>query len=68
VVGSLVAADLVDEIFLTLAPQVIGRAGDRLGLVEGVGLAPGEARWHELASVKRAGEHLFLRYRRANPT
>jgi riboflavin biosynthesis pyrimidine reductase len=66
VVGSLVAADLVDEIFLTLAPQVIGRAGDRLGLVEGVGLAPADARWHELASVKRAGGHLFLRYRRAS--
>jgi riboflavin biosynthesis pyrimidine reductase len=66
VVGSLVAADLVDEIFLTLAPQVIGRDGDRLGLVEGVGLPPADARWHDLASVKRAGEHLFLRYRRAN--
>jgi riboflavin biosynthesis pyrimidine reductase len=66
VVGSLVAADLVDEIFLTLAPQLIGRAGDRLGLVEGVGLTPAEARWQELVSVKRAGDHLFLRYRRAS--
>jgi riboflavin biosynthesis pyrimidine reductase len=64
--GDLVAADLVDEIFLTLAPQVIGRDGDRLGLAEGVGLAPDDARWHELASVKRAGDHLFLRYRRAS--
>ena len=64
-VGSLVAADLVDEIFLTLAPQVIGRDGDRLALVEGVGFTPAHARWHELASVKRAGDHLFLRYRRA---
>jgi riboflavin biosynthesis pyrimidine reductase len=64
-VGSLVAADLVDEIFLTLAPQVIGRDGDRLGLVEGVGLTPADAHWHELASVRRAGDHLFLRYRRA---
>ena len=65
-VGTLVAADLVDEIFLTVAPQLIGRDTDRLGLVEGVGLAPGDARWHELASVKRAGDHLFLRYRRAS--
>jgi riboflavin biosynthesis pyrimidine reductase len=64
-VGSLVGADLVDEMFLTVAPQVIGRDGDRLGLVEGIGLAPADARWHELASVKRAGDHLFLRYRRA---
>jgi riboflavin biosynthesis pyrimidine reductase len=65
--GNLVAADRVDEIFLTLAPQVIGRDEDRLGLAEGVGLSPDDARWHELASVKRAGDHLFLRYRRAKP-
>jgi riboflavin biosynthesis pyrimidine reductase len=65
-VGSLVAADRVDEIFLTLAPQVIGRDDDRLGLAEGVGLTPADARWHELASVKRAGDHLFLRYGRAS--
>ena len=64
--GGLVAADLVSEIFLTLAPQVIGRDGDRLGLVEGIGLTPDDARWQALASVKRAGEHLFLRYRRAS--
>ncbi len=64
-VGSLVGADLVDEIFLTVAPQVIGRDGDRLGLAEGIGLAPVDARWHTLASVRRAGDHLFLRYRRA---
>jgi riboflavin biosynthesis pyrimidine reductase len=64
IMGELVAADLVDEIFLTLAPQVIGRARDRLGLAEGVGLEPGDARWHALASVKRSGDHLFLRYRR----
>lgn len=64
--GSLVVGHLVDEIFLTLAPQVIGHEGDRLGLVEGVGLTPVDALWQELASVKRAGDHLFLRYRRAN--
>ncbi len=65
IMGELVAADVVEEIFLTVAPQVIGRDGDRLGLVEGVGLAPDDARWHALASVKRASDHLFLRYRRA---
>ena len=63
--GGLVAADLVDEVFLTVSPQLIGRDGDRLGLIEGIGLAADEARWHELASVKRAADHLFLRYRRA---
>jgi riboflavin biosynthesis pyrimidine reductase len=62
--GGLVAADVVDEIFLTVAPQLIGRGQDRLGLVEGVGLSPDEARWHDLASIKRAADYLFLRYRR----
>jgi riboflavin biosynthesis pyrimidine reductase len=62
--GGLVDADLVDELFLTVAPQVVGRAGGRLGLVEGLELPPDGGRWHDLVSVKRAGEHLFLRYRR----
>jgi len=67
--GDLVAADVVDELFLTMAPQVIGRAKARLGLVEGIGLAADQAHWHELVSVKRAREHLFLRYRRTtSPT
>jgi riboflavin biosynthesis pyrimidine reductase len=67
--GALVAADTVDEYFLTLSPQVIGRTtpdstSDRLGLVEGIGLDPREARWQAVQSVKRSGDHLFLRYRR----
>jgi riboflavin biosynthesis pyrimidine reductase len=63
--GDLVAADLVDELFLTLAPQIVGRGeGGRLGLIEGVELSAEGARWHELASIKRDRDHLFLRYRR----
>jgi riboflavin biosynthesis pyrimidine reductase len=63
--GGLVAEDLVDELFLTLAPQLVGRAWEgRLGLVEGVGMDAASARWHELVSVKRSTDHLFLRYRR----
>ena len=66
VLAGLVGADLLDELFLTLAPQVVGRLGDeRIGLVEGIALAPADARWHELASVRRSEHHLFLRYRRA---
>jgi riboflavin biosynthesis pyrimidine reductase len=64
--GDLVAGDLADELFLTVAPQILGR-GDpgvgRLGLVEGRTLSPDQARWFELASAKRAADHLFLRYR-----
>jgi riboflavin biosynthesis pyrimidine reductase len=62
--GDLVEADVVDELFLTVSPQVLGRDDGRLGLVEGMALPADRARWQELVSVKRAGDHLFLRYRR----
>lgn len=63
--ASFLAAGLVDELFLTLAPQVAGRAGDvaRLALVEGLAHTPETAPWAELLSVKRAASHLLLRYR-----
>jgi riboflavin biosynthesis pyrimidine reductase len=61
--GNLLAGDLVDELFLTIAPQLVGHSAGRLGLVEGLGL-PAAARWYELVSVKRSGDHLFLRHRR----
>ena len=62
--GEVVGADLLDELFLTLAPQLVGRgASDRLGLVEGIALTPTDAGWHDLVSVHRSGDHLFLRYR-----
>jgi riboflavin biosynthesis pyrimidine reductase len=64
--GQLVGPDLLDELFLTLAPQLVGRGGrERLGLVEGVSLPPADGRWQELVSVRRSAQHLFLRYRRA---
>jgi riboflavin biosynthesis pyrimidine reductase len=61
--GQLLAARLVDEMFVTLAPQLAGRSADspRLSLVEGAALAPA-APWGRLRSVMRAGDHLFLRY------
>jgi riboflavin biosynthesis pyrimidine reductase len=60
VFGSLLAAGLVDELFLTLAPLLAGRALEqRLALVEGVELPPLAAR---LLSARRDGGHLFLRY------
>lgn len=65
--AELVAADLLDELFLTISPQIVGRGhdhGDRLGLVEGIAL-PAAARWQMLVSVRRSEHHLFLRHRRA---
>jgi riboflavin biosynthesis pyrimidine reductase len=62
--GQLLAARLVDEVFLTLAPQLAGRgpAVDRLSLVEGAALGSGAA-WARLQSVLRSDDHLFVRYR-----
>ena len=54
----------VDELFLTLAPQVAGRDDtiDRPGLVAGKLFAPDFPLWGSLVSVKRETNHLFLRY------
>ncbi len=62
--GELLRARCVDELFLTLAPHVVGRTKDdqRIGLVEGADFAQ-EGRWASLAWLLRAENHLFLRYR-----
>ena len=61
----MLADDRLDDLFLTVAPQLVGRDGDeRLGLVEGLALDPAAARWLRLDDVRRSGDHLFLRYRR----
>lgn len=63
-IGALVAERAVDELFLTLAPQLLGRsgAGGRYGLVEGVALGAHQAPWATLRSIRRAMDHVFLRY------
>ena len=63
--GEILRARLVDELFLTLAPQVIGRdaTDHRLGFVEGTSFGGGHGRWATLSSIRRAGGDLFLRYR-----
>jgi riboflavin biosynthesis pyrimidine reductase len=64
VLGSLLAANLVDELFLTVSPLLAGRvAGDeRLALVEEADLLPGGPEELRLLGVRRDGGHLFLRY------
>jgi riboflavin biosynthesis pyrimidine reductase len=63
--GELLRARLIDELFLTLAPQIIGRDSDarRLALVEGTSFGESHGRWSKLLGVRRAGDDLFLRYR-----
>ena len=54
----------IDELFVTLAPQVVGRTNDlhRLSLVEGHAFTPVDAPKSTLQSVKLAGSYLLLRY------
>lgn len=61
--GDFFAARCLDELFLTLAPQVAGRDDRiaRLGLVAGARFAPERPVWGTLVGVKRGGSHLFLR-------
>jgi riboflavin biosynthesis pyrimidine reductase len=64
-IGDLLGAGLLDELFLTIAPQIAGRdnGSPRMGLVEGIAFKVTHAPWADLVSVRRAGDHLFLRYR-----
>jgi riboflavin biosynthesis pyrimidine reductase len=67
--ATLVAEDLLDDLFLTLSPVLAGRrtssnGGEaRPGLLEGTELLPRDRRWTRLSTVKRHGSHLFLHYR-----
>jgi riboflavin biosynthesis pyrimidine reductase len=63
-IGDFFAEKCLDELFLTLAPQIAGRdrSSERPGLVAGKTFAPDHALWGKLISIKRGGDHLFLRY------
>ncbi len=63
-IGDFFTEKYLDELFLTLAPQVAGRDDsiERPGLVAGKTFAPDRALWGRLISLKRGGDHLFLRY------
>jgi riboflavin biosynthesis pyrimidine reductase len=63
--GQFLAEALIDELFLTLSPQVAGRdeRHKRLGIVEHTLFPPDQAPWLDLVSLKMAGSHLYLRYR-----
>jgi riboflavin biosynthesis pyrimidine reductase len=64
ILTSFVEARLVDELFLTLAPQLAGRDAEhqRPGLIDHHAFLPEDAPWGQLLTLKQAGEHLFLRY------
>ncbi len=62
--GEFLAAGFIDELFLTVAPQVAGRvaAHPRPGLVANVQFSPATAPWWNLLSAKNSADYLFLRY------
>ena len=64
--GEFMAAQVVDELFLTLSPQIAGRMSGavRPALVEGTAFMPECAPWFQLRSVKQSADHLYLRYQR----
>jgi len=66
--GQFLAAEAVDELFLTQSPQIAGRKGDgtRPGVVQGVEFAPESAPRFQMVSAKQNASYLYLRYRRWN--
>jgi riboflavin biosynthesis pyrimidine reductase len=62
--GPLLEAGLVDELFLTVSPLLVGRyeGSVRLGLVEGADLVHRGPLAARLLGVRLGGDHLFLRY------
>lgn len=63
VYGAFVAANLIDEAFVTLSPVMVGADSEnpRPGLIEGLALPPDSDRRADLVSVRRAANHLFVR-------
>ena len=64
--GQFLAAEVVDELFLTIAPQVAGRIANtiRPAIVQGVEFMPDSSPWFKLLSIKQKAEYLYLRYQR----
>jgi riboflavin biosynthesis pyrimidine reductase len=66
--GEFLAGGFIDELFLTVAPQIAGRDAvqPRPGLVANVQFSPATAPWWKLLSAKGATDYLFLRYQMVN--
>jgi riboflavin biosynthesis pyrimidine reductase len=62
--GEFLEGGFADELFLTVAPQIAGRAAahPRPGVVAEAQFSPATAPWWNLLSAKQAANYLFLRY------
>ena len=67
--GQFLEAALIDELFLTISPQVAGHPahGIRPGLAA-VPFTPEMAPWFRIVTAKESGDHLFLRYGYTGPS
>ena len=61
---AMISRNLADELFLTLAPKLLGGSrNEALGILKGQPVTPEEPRLVNLLSVHAAGDELFLRYK-----
>jgi riboflavin biosynthesis pyrimidine reductase len=62
--GELLRGGRIDELFLTIAPQIAGRSdtSPRPGLAAAHAFGPANAPRLRLRSLRRSADHLFLRY------
>ena len=61
---ALISRNLADELFLTLAPKLLGGSqNEAFGILKGQPVSPEEPRLVNLLSVHAAGDELFLRYK-----
>ena len=60
--GEMVASGLVDELFLTVSPTLIGHAAEESFGIMHRGTSHRHLTWSRLLSVRRHESHLFLRY------
>jgi riboflavin biosynthesis pyrimidine reductase len=65
--GAMLEAGAVEQLFLTISPKLIGGGPGRSALTDDVDLL-GAADGMRLLSVRRAGDYLFLRYELPSPT
>jgi riboflavin biosynthesis pyrimidine reductase len=59
--GSMLEASAVEQLFLTISPKLVGGASGRVPLTDGADLLDRTA-GVKLLSIRRAENHLFLRY------
>lgn len=64
--GNFLRHGLIDEIFITTSPRIVGnsRAVGRPTSIQGVLFTPETSPQFELVSIKKSGDFLFQRYRR----